>query len=262
MRALYRKFFVCIAGLCFVTMALHADIIEIHNMKELYSHLPEDALIVFDIDNTIMTPPYELGTDQWFEFRIQNFKDQGEEPGDAFKKTLKEWIALRNFTDMALVEEDIATIIQHLQDEGFGVMGLTTQGLHLSSRTLYQLNDLAVDFTKTSLSDEYFVFKYKNPVLYRDGILFGNGSHKGKVLFSFLEALSHNPSTVVFVDDKASNLIALEASCNEHGIPFVGLRYGYLDEKVKNFNAEVALEQLRVFGGHIISDEEAKESLR
>ena len=52
----------------------------------------------------------------------------------------------------------------------------------------------------------------------------------------------------------------IEESAAKRKIPFIGLRYGKLDDKVKNLDVDLADLQFEHFG-HILSDAEARELL-
>jgi phosphoglycolate phosphatase-like HAD superfamily hydrolase len=100
-------------------------------------------------------------------------------------------------------------------------------------------------------------------VLYHTGILFTNGSSKGKALLIFLDKINYQPYSVLMVDDKASNLIDVENALSSRGIPFVGLRYSHNDGKKVQFNPEIAeVQWTHSKLSQILSDEEALEILK
>jgi hypothetical protein len=98
-------------------------------------------------------------------------------------------------------------------------------------------------------------------VLFHRGILFTSGTHKGMAMAKFLSQIGHMPKSIVFINDKRQNIEEVEVIAEKYGVPFIGLRYGYVDEKVNNFNEDVANLQFQHFG-RIISDEEAERSLK
>ena len=100
----------------------------------------------------------------------------------------------------------------------------------------------------------------KRGVLYRGGILFTAGTHKGNALSKFLFSIKMHPKAVTFINDKYTHLIPIEEVCDLHAVPFVGLRYGYLDQVVEKIDKEVADVQWAHFG-HILTDEAAKRIL-
>jgi hypothetical protein len=240
---------------------LQSEIIEIMHMNELKSYLKADTFIVFDIDNTLLHSAQELGNDQWFYNHLKIYLEKGMDPEKALEKALYEWYAIQFLTAVNIVEAGSDKIIHHLQDEGFQIIGLTTRGFILCDITRSQLETLNIDLAKTSPTKREIY--YLNPelaVLFKKGILFTNGTQKGHAFFQFLEESGFNPTHVVFINDKASHLKELEDACRERHVPFIGLRYGFLDEKVKSFKKEIAEIQFHKFR-NLISDEEALKML-
>jgi hypothetical protein len=250
------KLFIMAAFVFCSTQAI-GEIIEMEVMSEVFEHMTPDTFIVYDIDNTIIEPVQELGSDQWFYHRIQEYKAWGLNPDLALKKALREWTAIQNITKVKLVEPGIDTIIERLQTQGYAMIGLTTRGLGISTLTVEQLETVQVDLTKTSpTNQEFYFWNEPHGVLFRGGILFTAGTDKGEAFKKMLSHLNFHPKRVVFINDKASHLKPVGDACDALGIPFVGLRYSYTDNKVKNFRKHIADVQLHFFG-HIISDEAA-----
>lgn len=63
---------------------------------------------------------------------------------------------------------------------------------------------------------------------------------------------------MIFINDKYANIKEVADICYENNIPFLGLRYGFLDEKIAKFNLDIA-EIQRFNFGNLLSDEEAYE---
>lgn len=229
---------------------LFAQIVEIKSFKEIECYTRPDTLLILDLDNTIYEPVQEYGNDQWFRRRTSEI---GLEP------TLLEWMAVQNITNVRTVEEKTSEYIDELQAK-YQTMGLTTRGLGLCVTTLDQLRRLSIDLSKTApTKEEVYVYNHRG-VLFRGGVLFTAGSHKGKAFQKFMEAVQFRPKHVVFVNDKQDHLEQLLETLDEEQIPNIGLRYGGLDERVLNYDHEVATLQKKRFQG-LISDQEAKELL-
>ena len=246
---------------CFCSFQLNAKILEMNHMHSLTNYIQEGDLIIFDIDNTIMEPTQELGSDQWFRHRISFHVRKGKDASDALEKALAEWEAVQNITDVKLVEDSIATFIQDLQKQNHLVMGLTTRGISLATRTFYQLQSLNVDLEKTCFTQQEIPFLNEHTVLLRKGVLFTSGTHKGKALFKLLDLADCHPKRIIFINDKATHLQQVEETAKLRKTPFIGLRYGYLDSKVKNFRADLADLQFKDFS-YILSDTEAQKRLK
>ena len=65
------------------------------------------------------------------------------------------------------------------------------------------------------------------------------------------------PKKIVFIDDKEKNIIDMDEKIINYDIEYVGLRYGFLDEKIKNFNRAISNFQLEYFK-KILTDEDAE----
>lgn len=244
--------------IAFIEHSLSARIIEAKNMRELLSYLEPGTLIIFDIDNTLIEPTQELGNDQWFHYRLKSQTDNGMKPETALKHVVAEWHAIQAVTEVKFVEPETEVIIDDLQKKCWTIIGLTTRALGISDTTIEQLASLDINLSVTAPYKEDVFFYNGLPVLYRKGILFTGGSNKGKALEKFLHAIRYSPKNIVFINDKEAQLTEVdEIWKKKKGTFFTGLRYGYLDEKVKLFQPEVAEIQHQFFG-RILTDSEAK----
>ncbi|MEC7840289.1 MAG: DUF2608 domain-containing protein [Chlamydiota bacterium] len=246
--------------LCFIQSYATSEIIEVNSIHEIKNYIGPETLILFDIDNTLMEPTQTLGSDQWFQHTLKERRNNGMKREDALDLTLSQWMSIQSVTKVKVVEEGTAELIDHLQKEGFTLMGLTTRGLGLSTRTVFQLKSLDINLTTTAPTHEEIFFINHHGVLFRGGILFTAGTNKGMALAKFLHLIGKEPENIVFINDKWSNIREVEVVAEKYQVPFTGLRYSYTDEKVANFNPELAEMQFKEFG-HIISDDEASARL-
>jgi len=255
------KKFILLAFVLFTS--LHAKIIEIQSFKQVVPYVNKDTLLILDIDDTLLIPEQMLGCDEWFMHRLKKWEKEICFV-DALEKTLAEWEAIRHLTKMEIVESGADKIVQSLQAQGVTVMGLTTQGLALATRTVQQLKSNHFDLAATAPSNEDCFFTLKgHGVLYRNGILFTSGKPKGEALFQCCEKIGYTPKRIVFVNDKESHIADLEGTAQAKGIECIGLRYGYSDAKKAAFSPEIAEFQFTHSSfDRIISDKEAKEAVQ
>lgn len=248
---------------------LESQIIEIQNFEEIVSHVSSDAIILLDIDDTLLIPKQMLGSDEWFCSQLKKNHEGGMPAEEIVDRTVAQWELIRHITEMDIVEPGTKEIVDLLQKSGSPVMGLTTQGFTLSRKTVQHLHDQEIFLEKAapSPSDVYFTQKRKGSsfeegVLYRHGILFTSGTDKGNAFFTLCEGLGYIPKKIIFINDKATHLREIELAAEQRGIPFVGLRYGYSDAKKALFQAEVAEHQFRHSSYHeLMSDEEVHNFL-
>ncbi len=204
-----------------------------------------------------------LGCDEWFMYRNKQHLSKGLNAHDALKKLLDEFWAIRHLSVMEIVEPGTDSIISKMQDEGFTIMGLTTQGLTLATCTWQQLLANNIDLTRTApIPHDYFLNLNEHGVLYRHGILFTSGTSKGEALFQLLEQNDVFVDRVLFINDKASHLKEVEDAAIKRGVEFIGLRYAYSDARKALFDPEIADIQFTWSNfGRIVSDSEAKDIL-
>lgn len=257
-----RKFLHSIVYLLLFT-ELQAQLIEVQNFSELTEFVDKETLIVLDIDDTLLIPCQMLGCDEWFLARMKNRKAEGIEIDEALDLTLAEWEAIRHLTQMEVVEKDTEKLVRQLQDEGYSIMGLTTQGLALATRTSQQLKINGFNLKTTApIKSDHYLMNANHGVLFRNGILFTSGSPKGEALYKLLDDYGLKFPKIVFINDKASHLREIESSSEARGVNFIGLRYAFSDQRKASFRYDVADIQFKKSSFEkILSDQEAMELL-
>ncbi len=248
--------------------SVQGKILETARLHEIAHHITPDstsgALVIMDIDDTILVPTQMVGSDEWFNLRLQKHEADGMSKSVALEKALAEWESIRHVTKMKTVEKETPTFIQDLQKKGHRIMGLTSQGLALATRTVQQLQENSVDLSATApTADDYYVNLSGHSVLFRKGVLFTSGKNKGEAFFKFCDSIGLKPKKIVYIDDKASHLASLETEAQKRGIEYIGLRYAYADIHKAAFRADVA--DFQFFHSNfakLLSDEEASAKLK
>ncbi len=141
---------------------LHGFITEAAHFRDISSWIEKDTLVLVDIDDTLLIPTQMLGCDEWFMHRYKQHAQMGMNASDCLEKTLAEWEAIRHLTRMEIVEKETDAIVAHLQQQGTCVMGLTTQGVALATRTTQQLKGQSFDLSLTAPSPEDHCFAVQN----------------------------------------------------------------------------------------------------
>ena len=219
------------------SFVLNGTISEIKHITELKKYLcyPQNTLMIFDIDNTIIESSSTDGSDQWFYAAIAYFQDQGLTYKEAYNKVMPLYLDSNKKNGVKLVEKEIVELIQAFQKKGMLIIALTARSEPIKLTTVDQLNKLEIDFSKNEFNGREITFKHKIPASFYKGILFCGDNNKGTILQDFLKQTNYKPSSIVFVDDKEFYLSCVEHALKETRIPFIGLRYSYLDHKVNNF---------------------------
>lgn len=245
----------------FLCVFLNAEIIEFSRFERLPEYVDENTLLLVDIDDTLLIPKQMLGCDEWFQHRLKVHKKSDYKK--ALELALAEFEAVRHLTQMEIVEPGSEKILEKLQKKSICLMGLTTQGLALATRTSQQLLQQQIDLSITAPSkkDHYFLVG-DHGVLFRNGILFTSGTDKGQALFQFCEAAGFVPKRIVFINDKGTHLLEIEREALKRKIPFIGLRYSYSDAKKKQFQPEIAHYQFTHSSlDRLLSDQEALQQV-
>jgi hypothetical protein len=244
--------------------SVQGKIFETTRFEEISKHVTPGTLILMDIDDTIILPAQMVGCDEWFNLRWKKHEADGFSNAVALEKALAEWNAIRNITKMNTVEKETPKFIQDLQKKGYKIMGLTTQGLALATRTVQQLQEHQIDLSKTApTAEDFYVNLSGHSVLFRKGILFTSGRNKGEAFFKFCDSMGLKPKKIVYIDDKASPLTAIETEAVKRGIECIGLRYAYADVHKAAFRPDIADFQFSHSNFvKLLTDEEAIAKLK
>jgi hypothetical protein len=245
-----------------LALRLSALVIETNDIHEILTHPDEGSLYVFDLDNTLIEPHQHLGSDQWVEHQLKSLTKQGSSIEAALQVVIPCYIDIQNKIEMKLVDPSIPTLFSKLQEKKASAIGLTKRGPEMAERTLKQLEPLHIDFGATApLKGSPLSTDIKGTCCKKGIIFVARGEDKGPSLVAYLKKLEKLPKRVIMVDDKMSHLTNIEKALEPLNIPFIGLRYGVLDEKVKAFNSKVADLQLKHLH-KVLSDEQALHLLQ
>jgi hypothetical protein len=186
------------------------DISKSQDIKSIFSSIPDDALLLMDIDDTVGRLPQSIGLDPWFRFRIEQFVSEGHEPSQALSSAIEIYNQVQ-FASHKMIpldkSVDIGREISSLKLRGVKVIGLTARNKALTDITHEQLRSLNVAFSENVLTSALFDINGR-VVEINEGVIFADGSHKGKTFRGaepyFLRSLS-DFSHVTFVDDSQKN---------------------------------------------------------
>ena len=230
------------------------EIVESSNITDIYNYIQPNEynkhlLVIFDIDNTIAKTPTELGSDQWFYAKVDQLKAQGKNTQQAIDLTLPELFHIQFHSWLVPVEKQTVSVINNLQKKGVSVIALTARSLELTQRTLEQMYQLGISFTKTDPYECPLTHGHKHGKkgLYIDGVIFSGNHNKGEMLVSWLSQIRYRPKKVIFIDDKLKNLQAVETAVHKRDYPFIGIRYGYEDARVQAFTLESVADDEHAF---------------
>jgi osmoprotectant transport system permease protein len=234
-----------------------SEIHEIKTMSQIVPQIDDSTLLVFDLDNTLIEPVGNLGSDQWYYYLIRRYRDiDGLTEKQATSKADDLWNKVQWIVKVKPVEANTPEIIKQLQGRGVVMMGLTARTPDIADRTLDQLAFVGMVLDRTTVHDKDLELKADDVALYTRGVLFvGEHNDKGKVLAQFLRQTDRVPKKVVFVDDKPKHVTNVEKALRELNVGYTGLRYGMADAKVKEFEADT--EDIQLFADGVFTEKAA-----
>ena len=214
----------------------HAEVREIASMKEIEPALAPGTLLVFDIDNTLLSPVGNIGSDQWYYYLAKAIARDEPALDEAAVQAKADdiWTRTLDRVKVKPVEELTPALVHAQQARGLQVMALTARAESDAPATFRQLAAIGVDLTVNAvhagdLRDAGGFFSH--------GVLFvGEGVDKGRFLADFLRRIALKPARVVFADDKPHHARNVDAALGGAGIPVIAFRYGAADARVRAFN--------------------------
>lgn len=229
------------------------EIIEIQHIEQLLGYLDEKTHVFFDIDNTILMPIHDFGSEHWERFLTKYFVSEGVPEKEAFNRASHVWRAVQSVSEIKLVEEALTSQVFHkVQKENFPHFAITARSVDFSSVTQNQLLSLNIHFPK--IDQKYSLL---HPADYSEGVFYCGDTSKGDVLNSYIEI--HSPKKIVMIDD---NIGHLEIAQKLLGIDFIGLRYAHLDHHKKRYTPDPISKLLFKVFNHPIACKYLKNGLR
>lgn len=228
------------------------EIVEIKNITDVYNYIDnneynQDTLVMFDLDNTILSPATDLGSDQWFYALYKRKVDEGMEKQDAINAIMPVYKQVVHNVIFEQIEPETVSVIHTLQKKGLTVIGFTARALHLIYPTIEHLNHIGVSFDQSDPHECPIKYGVGEPAVYVNGTIFTGKYSKGEVLAAWLKQIDYQPKKVIFVDDKLKNIKSVEQSLHKRNFPFIGLRYSFLDERVKQFDWDTTQKEFEQF---------------
>lgn len=221
-------------------------IIETKSIREILKLTSFDTVVIFDLDNTVMESTTELGSDQQFCQLVEHAFKTLPNKQEAIDAALDIYHQVQHLVRTKPVEPKIVMMIKALQHIGIEVLGLTLRGDLLKDTTACQLGEIDINFANTPHKhDVEFEFgEDKHKAFYHNHIIYCGGNDKGECLKAFLHQRNALPKHIMMIDDKDKHLQAVQKAADALDIPFHGIRYGHLDEKVQAIDMHKSHQQL------------------
>lgn len=226
--------------LLITSLWLHTSIAEVVNVKagsfseidSLSQHEkldPTKTLLVFDIDNTLLTMSQPLGGVGWWDWQsdlLKNHPDSHQLVAHNLQNLSSVENLLFQLIKMNPTDQHVISFIQKASEQGFSVMGLTARGSEHLSVTLAQLTEngfvdkenqlifqtkgLRLNNHRTSSAGALDCSFFTRYVPYYQGVVFLAGEDKGQALRCILAKSEKTYNTILFVDDAQHNIESMD----------------------------------------------------
>ncbi|BDC34207.1 hypothetical protein Noda2021_01650 [Candidatus Dependentiae bacterium Noda2021] len=229
-----------------ISLPICATLHHIYTIKEVIEHINEcKTLVVFDIDNTLLHPKTDLGSDQWFTHLVHHHVSKGCDIEKAINQVLPVYRHVNHHIDLIPTEPDLADTVAIIKEKSDMVMCLTARSMPLAEVTHAQLQKNNLHFHVPYVITHQP--QLKHPWLHLHGVVYGGNNNKGEVLFAFLESVQYHPERVIIIDDKEKNLQAIKTACEQRSIECIALRYAGCDARVSEFDHHETEKELDLF---------------
>lgn len=187
---------------------------------------PKTTLMVFDLDDTLITMTQPLGSVGWWDWQHE-LQKKGGDSDKLFTKDYQQLVRIQNILfqliKMEVTDEYVLPLLTEAAQQGTTLMGLTARGKEHLSATLMQLNDnqftiegrLLFNKNGLKINDETSTAgavhcpQFSREVIYQQGIMFLDGEDKGGALLCALANTKKEVSTIIFVDDAKRNIASM-----------------------------------------------------
>ena len=234
-----------------------AETIEAAGIK----HGPENVLLVFDIDSTLLTMNQDLGSDPWFKWQESLPKDSPQRVSSDFAGLLRIQGLLYAIAGMKPTEPDLPTRLSAWQGQGFQTMALTARGYDYRDATRRELTQNRFTFSPnpgfppSELAEPFYPYRpatvsalglptktaqklsQRSPrlVTFAEGVFMSAGQDKGVMLRRVLSQSRQNVAAIVFVDDGDNNVVNMRNAFSSTSIELHLFDYTGLDSDTEAF---------------------------
>lgn len=234
--------------------------------EKIKAYGKDQVLVVFDIDNTILTMNNMLGSDQWFSWQEgMFFKDKAQCEKYCVAKSFDEMLEVQGklfaLAPMITTEIGLAEKIIMLQKRGVKIILLTSRGSEFRNSTELQIKKNGFDFSQSAIGSSngfagtYLPYSIENladsglndgdktsaklsnarAVTYNNGIYMTAGQHKGVMLKTLLHKTNANFRAIIFADDHKKHTDRMSETFKNQGLDLSTFRYSKIDPAVKKF---------------------------
>lgn len=224
------------------------------------------VLLVLDIDNTLLTAPQYLGSDNWFNQHAVRIREGKDPDFSSMSELITAQTIFFGMASLDATEPDIPGLLADADRAGVDIFLLSARGPELYDATRRELdrnklqfrapyacafflctddglyNDDEIRAGLAAIGEQSPVSPYRN-ILIRNGMMLVAGQDKGVMLKLLIGAIGgQRYSRVIVADDGHENIEALATSRNP--VPLTLFHYGRVDRSVTEAEERQARSQL------------------
>lgn len=206
------------------------------SITEVEQYLEPNVLCAVDLDNTIVECVNEHEGEQWFSAAIKYLTTTiGLPQKQASEKIIRYFHKIHETASLKPVEDQkTMSFIHDLAKKNIPTLAITSRSIIV--QTFREFNEINLSFDAFHIPNTPHVFSLPaQPAYYLHGILFCGNNKKGEALAAFLKTTGMKPSKVILLDDKREHLESVQEVLKILNIPFLGLHYTYLANKVSHY---------------------------
>ncbi|MCH9631801.1 MAG: hypothetical protein S4CHLAM6_01190 [Chlamydiae bacterium] len=220
-------------------------IFEEKSITNVSNYLQPGALLVLDLDNTLIESAFHYGSYQWGNFLIREALKEGANIDQALDQVMPLWDKAQHEIEIRTIEEEIEKWLNLQHAQKTLMLGLTGRSHKIATVTLNHLKKHGLSFSNWGFCEPFF--KESTHFHLEEGVIFvGPKNNKGEALLHFIHHVTTPIKQIVFVDDQISYLKQVEKSLEGLEVEYIGIRYGGADNAVDRFDlAQAKKEQLK-----------------
>ncbi|PKG97224.1 DUF2608 domain-containing protein [Paraglaciecola sp. MB-3u-78] len=199
------------------------------------------TLVVFDIDDTLLTATEFFGSDKWYDWQRGRALSPNGQPlaiAEADKVScLFDTLGITyEIATNRPTQENMASLVHQVNND---LLMLTARSGNYRAATMRELsyNGLALSDKALTPKDVGYHYTFSHEgrsadMSYVDGVFMVQGMDKGVMLLDLLSRLGRTYEAVIFVDDKTHNINNMAKALQQANIDFYGFQYVKIDKTV------------------------------
>lgn len=247
----------------FGIQSLFSNVVEVDNYHQLVDKLKDanaEALVVFDIDNTLIYSEQSLLQPRGKRI-LEELKEKYKHLPSGKSNYYYSLISAKD--TFQPINEDSARFVRDLKSKGVKVIALTAiltgnVGVlpSVEEWRLNHLKEMGFDFSDafpnhTSIDFHDLKQKEFTPT-FKKGMLASAHTPKGEVLAAFLDKLDWKPKHIYFADDSIEHVKSVNEVMEKKGIPVTSIHY----RESESWPTDVDEEMIRFQITHLLKNKE------